>query len=55
MTLKDFLNRVNVQEDSDKMMIFKDVEGGWSNIDIKVTEQDIEVTCDCSSPFSDGG
>ncbi len=54
MTLKDFLNRVTV-EDEDKMLIWKeDLDGkGWANIDIRINDCTIEIGPDKSpSPFS---
>ena len=54
MTLKDFLNRVTV-EDEDKMLIWKeDLDGkGWANIDIRIKDLTIEIGPDKSpSPFS---
>jgi hypothetical protein len=50
MTLNDFLKRVS-DKDRDKMMIFKEGEG-WSNINIKITEHDIIITCDENEIFS---
>ncbi|WP_164509094.1 hypothetical protein [Clostridium rectalis] len=50
MTLKDFLERVN-RNDLDKMMIFREGKG-WSNIKIKVEENEISISCDRNRPFS---
>lgn len=54
MTLKDFLKRVDItnDEDLDKMIIFKDPKG-WSNIDIKVTNDYIEIYQNFDRPFED--
>ena len=53
MTLKDFLSRVNA-DDIDKMMIFREGKG-WSNIDVNITDSEVVITSDRTSPFSDGG
>lgn len=50
MTLRDFLKRVK-EADEDKMMIFRE-DGGWSNINVRVSEHEITIYCDGSSPFS---
>ncbi|MNP57562.1 hypothetical protein D3C76_1524030 [compost metagenome] len=50
MTLGDFLKRVT-GADKDKMMIFRE-DGGWSNIDVRVSEHEITIFCDDNSPFS---
>lgn len=51
MTLNDFLKRVS-EKDRDKMMIFSDGKG-WTNIGVKVTENDIIITDDSNEIFSD--
>lgn len=52
MTLKDLLKRVDIinDKDLDKMIIFRDKEG-WSNINIKVTNNYIEIYQDFDRPF----
>lgn len=52
MTLKDLLKRVNITNDKDldKMIIFRDKEG-WSNINIKVINNYIEIYQDFDRPF----
>lgn len=50
MTLNDFLKRVS-EGDKDKMMIFRE-DGGWSNINIKVSEHEITISCDTNEIFS---
>lgn len=52
MTLKDLLKRVDItnDEDLDKIIIFRDKEG-WSNVDIKVTNNYIEIYQDFNRPF----
>lgn len=54
MTLRDFLNRITV-EDEDKMLIWKEDldREGWANIDIRIKDFIIEIGPDKSpSPFS---
>lgn len=52
MTLKDFLNRVDVKKDIDKMLIWSDGLG-WTNLEIEINENDIKLLpCKCNSPFS---
>lgn len=54
MTLKDFLDRVTV-EDNDKMLIWKEDldREGWANIDIRIKGCTIEIGPDKTpSPFS---
>lgn len=50
MTLGDFLKRVS-ETDKDKMIIFRE-NGGWSNIDMRVSDSEITIFCDDNSPFS---
>lgn len=62
MTLRDFLKRVDLDKDLDKMMLHCDylwddceqkfVEG-WTNVDLEVTDLYIKILPDTShSPFS---
>ena len=52
MTLKDFLRRVDVNNDKDKMLIWSDGVR-WSNLEIEVDENVIRLLPDKSnSPFS---
>jgi hypothetical protein len=50
MTLNDLLKRVS-DADKDKMIIYRE-DGGWNNIDVKVTEHEITIYCSDNSPFS---
>lgn len=51
MTLNDLLKRVS-DKDRDKMILFTDGEG-WANINVKVTEHDILISCDENNgPFN---
>lgn len=53
MTLKDFLKRVDIEKDGDKMILF-DFGEGWSNISMSNNEfEPIYIRCDPSSPFRD--
>lgn len=52
MTLNDFLKRVDIERDKDKMIIYKEGEG-WTNIDLQVNELEITITGSTNSPFSD--
>ena len=52
MTLNDFMKRINLEKDKDKMMIFSDGKG-WANINIEVNENNIVISPDkIDSPFS---
>lgn len=52
MTLKDFLKRVDINNDKDKMLIWSNGIG-WSNLEIEVDENVIRLLPDKSnSPFS---
>lgn len=54
MTLNDFLKRIDIEKDKDKMLIHYNADGiGWSNLEIKVCETEIKLLPDkCNSPFS---
>jgi hypothetical protein len=52
MNLSDLLKRVK-EEDSRKMFVFRDSEGGWSNVNFEVQEHEITVTLDDNEIFSD--
>ena len=60
MTLKDFLKRVDIEKDGDKMLLWCDyvnVEDGevvgWSNLEIEINELDIQLLpSKNNSPFS---
>lgn len=55
MTLGDFLKRVDVEKDKDKMIIL-DLGEGWSNIDMTNKEYEpIYIRPNCKNSFSDGG
>ena len=52
MTLNDFMKRIDLEKDKDKMMIFSDGKG-WANINIEVNENNIVISPDkIDSPFS---
>lgn len=52
MTLKDFMKRVDLEKDEDKMLIWSDGIG-WSNVEIEIRENDIKILpCKNNSPFS---
>lgn len=52
MTLNDFLGTIDLEEDKDKMLIWSDGVG-WSNLEIKIGENDIKLLpCKNNSPFS---
>ena len=60
MTLKDFLKRVDIEKDGDKMLLWCDYvkteDGevvGWSNLEIDIKECDIRLLPSRNnSPFS---
>ena len=60
MTLNDFLKRVDIEKDGDKMLLHCEVfvdEGefkvGWTNLDIDIRENEIRLLPDINnSPFS---
>lgn len=55
MTLGDFLKRVDIEKDKDKMICI-DFGDGWSNCSMTNNENEpIYIIPDPSSPFSDGG
>lgn len=49
--LSDFLKRVK-NEDTRKMLVFRDLDGGWSNVNVEVKEHEIEITLDTNEIFS---
>jgi len=51
MTINDLLKRVS-EEDYDKTILFTDGVG-WSNIDVKITDNDILVSRSSNALFSD--
>ena len=51
MTVGDFIKRV-APEDLDKMMILTDGDG-WSNLNIEIKADKVEVTPDRNEIFSD--
>lgn len=52
MTLKDFLDRVDVLHDENKMLIWSDGIG-WSNLEIEINDNCINLLpCKSNSPFS---
>lgn len=54
MTLRDFLKRVDLEKDIDKMLLHYDFDGiGWSNLEIEIKECEIKLMpSKCNSPFS---
>lgn len=60
MTLKDFLKRVDIEKDGDKMLLWCEVfvdygefKVGWSNLDIDIRENEIRLLPVINnSPFS---
>ena len=60
MTLKDFLERVDIEKDGDKMLLWCDYVNtkdseiiGWSNLEIDIKECDIRLLPSRkNSPFS---
>ena len=60
MTLKDFLKRVDIEKDGDKMLLWCDYVNtkddeviGWSNLEIDIKECDIRLLPSRkNSPFS---
>lgn len=52
MTLNDFLRRVSKEKDGDKMMIYKDCDGGWTNIHIEITDNEIIIKDEDNLIFS---
>ena len=60
MTLKDFLKRVDIEKDGDKMLLWCDYVNtkdgevvGWSNLEIEINEYDIRLLpSKNNSPFS---
>lgn len=52
MTLNDFLKRLDIEKDGNKMLIHSDGIG-WTNLEIKINEHDITLLpCRNNSPFS---
>ena len=60
MTLKDFLKRVDIEKDGDKMLLWCDYVNtedgevvGWSNLEIEINDTDIQLLpSKNNSPFS---
>lgn len=51
MNLDDLFKQVS-KEDGRKMFVFRDKEGGWSNVNLEVKEHEITVTLDDNELFS---
>lgn len=51
MTINDFMKRIS-ESDKDKMIVFVGSDGGWSNININVTDTQIEISPDMELIFS---
>jgi hypothetical protein len=54
MTLGDFLEKVDIEKDRDKMILL-DCGDGWANLTMTYNDKSIYLKEDLSSPFSDGG
>ena len=59
MTLNDFLKRVDIEKDGDKMLLHCEYfwdngerKLGWDNVDIEIVGDEIRVLPDGGSPFS---
>ena len=50
MTINDLIKRLK-KEDYDKVIIFKDIDGGWTNVNLKIEESTITLTPDTNSNF----
>lgn len=51
MTLNDFLKRIDIEKDKNKMLIHSDGIG-WTNLEIEVNETEIRLLpCKNNSPF----
>lgn len=51
MTLNDLLKRVK-KEDYDKVIIFKDINGGWTNVNLKIDECTLTLKPDTKLIFT---
>lgn len=51
MTLGDLIKRID-GNDLHKMLLFKDEDGGWSNVNVEIGKDDIYITCDTNQIFS---
>lgn len=55
MTLGDFLKRVDIEKDKDKMILL-DCGDGWANVTMTNNEHEpIYIKEDNTIPFTDGG
>lgn len=52
MTVNDFLKRLK-PEDYDKVMVYRDRQGGWSNIWFTVNECGIDIIDEDNAIFSE--
>lgn len=52
MTFGDLLKRVNLEKDKHKMLLLREDNGGWANVNIKITYNEISIIPDGSRPFS---
>lgn len=52
MTLNDFLKRIDIEKDKDKMIIFSDGVG-WTNVWFEKNENNIIIIPDKNEIFSD--
>lgn len=52
MNLDDLKKRVNLEKDGRKMFVFRDKDGGWSNVNLEVREHEITITLDNNEMFS---
>jgi hypothetical protein len=53
MNLDDFLKRVDKEKDGRKVFVFRDKDGGWSNVNLTVNKSEISITLDNNEIFSD--
>ncbi len=54
MTLGDFIKRVDLERDKDKIVLFRDELCGWCNTELEVSDDYIVITMsNDNSPFSD--
>lgn len=51
MNLSDLLKRVS-DKDERKIFVFRDCDGGWSNVNFTVNDHEITVTLDTNEIFT---
>ena len=59
MTLNDFLKRVDIEKDGDKMLLHceyfwdnGELKVGWDNVEVEIVEDSIRILPSGVSPFS---